>query len=352
MENEMEKTQMANGNATQMIPTPGAEATRMGMSVVCPVCHSKTPEGEKYCADCGFLLSSQPLEVVDLPDPPALPKLVDPASGRESLLNPGENTIGRENADVLVSHPTASRRHAKITVSDGKYILEDLGSTNGTYIGNNKVETGQPVEVKPGDEIRIGSAVMRLEPPPADEEIAAEAVREAEEAEELGELAEESAEVEKAAEEPAPPTVGEEAEEHEAVHEAVEAEIEIEPGIESEFEATPGQALEEPIQPVEIYDEPPTLARLVPAAGGDELIVREGENTVGRRPANSIMIADPYVSGSHAVITASEGSFSVTDAGSTNGTSVNGERLSPNEPHALNDGDEVMFGQKPYRFTV
>jgi len=354
MENGMEKTQLAaDSNATQMIPTAGVEATRMGISIVCPVCRSNTPEGEKYCADCGFLLSSQPIEVAEIPAAPALPKLVDPASGREFFLNPGENTIGRENADVLVSHPTVSRRHAKITVSDGKYILEDLGSTNGTFVSNKKAEEGQPVEIKPGDEIMFGSAVLRIESPPVDEAVAAaEAAREAEEAEELEELAEESVEVEQAAEEPAPPTVDEETEEHEAAHEAVEAEIEIGQGIEPEFEATPGQALEEPIQPVEVHDEPPVLARLVPKAGGDELIIRQGENTVGRRPANNIVIADPYVSGSHAVITASEGSFSVTDAGSTNGTFVNGERLSPNEPRTLNDGDEVMFAQNTYRFTV
>ncbi|MEN6521469.1 MAG: FHA domain-containing protein [Armatimonadota bacterium] len=353
MENGIEKTQLANGNATQMIPTQGAEATRMGMSITCPVCHSTTPEGEKYCSDCGFLLSSQPVETADMPEPPALPRIIDPTSGRESLLNPGENTIGRENSDVLVSHPTASRRHAKLTVSDGKYILEDLGSTNGTYVGNRKVEPGQPVEIKPGDEIRFGSAVMRLEEPASEAVIAAEeAVREVEEAEEREELAEESVEVEQAAEQPAPPSVEEENEEHEESHEAVEAVMKIEPGVESGFEATPEQALEEPVQPVEIHEELPALARLVPKAGGDELLVKQGENTVGRRPANDIVIADPYISGSHAVISASDGSFSVTDTGSTNGTSVNGERLSPNEPHALTDGDEVTFGQDSFRFTV
>lgn len=353
MENGMEKTQLSNSNATQMISTPSAETTRMGMSVTCPVCHSTTPEGEKYCADCGFLLSSQPVDTVEMPDPPALPKLVDPTSGRESLLNLGENTIGRENADVLVSHSTASRKHAKLTVSDGKYILEDLGSTNGTYIGDRKVEPGAPVEVKPGDEIRFGSAIMRLEEPSSEVVItAAEAAREVEEVEEREELAEESVEVELAAEEPAPPSVEQEDEEHEEAHESVEAEIKIEPGVESEFEATPEQSLEEPIQPVEIHEEVPTLARLVPKAGGDELVVKQGENTVGRRPVNDLMVADPYVSGSHAVINASDGSFSVTDIGSTNGTFVNGERLAPNEPHELSDGDEVMFGQNSFRFTI
>jgi pSer/pThr/pTyr-binding forkhead associated (FHA) protein len=353
MENNVEKTQLASDNATQMMPVPGAEATQMAVSVTCPVCHSTTPGGEQYCSDCGFLLSSQPVEVVEDAVPPALAKLVDPTSGREFILNPGENTVGRENADVLVSHPTASRRHAKLTVADGKYMLEDLGSTNGTFVEDRKVEPGQPVEVEPGAEIRFGSATMRLEAPEPDIALAgAEAVREVEEAEEREELAEESVEVEEAAEEPEPPPVEAEETQHEAADESEAAEIPVEPGVEVDFEATPEQALQEPIQPVEIHEEAPTLARLVTEDGGEEYQIRQGENTIGRRPANNIVIPDPYVSGSHAVITAADGSFSLTDVGSTNGTLVNGERLAPNEPRQLSDGDEVTFGQSVFRFTI
>jgi pSer/pThr/pTyr-binding forkhead associated (FHA) protein len=354
-ENDMEKTQMANGslNATQMMLAPGAGATQMGMSVTCPVCRSTTPAGQQYCADCGFLLSSQPVEVVADDSPQILAKMVDVTSGREFTLNPGTNTIGRENADVLVTHPTASRNHAKITVADGKYILEDVGSTNGTFIGSKKVEPGQQVEIEPGTEIIFGSATMRLEAPAPDVAVAAaEAAIEVEEAEDREELAEESVELEQVAEEPTPPSVDEETKDEEAADESDVAQIALEPGVETAFDATPEQSLEEPVEPVEIHEDVPTLARLVPKDGGDEFPIHSGENTIGRRPANNIAILDPFTSGSHAIITAEEGNFVLTDVGSTNGTFVNGERINPSEPRQLSDGDELTFGQAAFRFTT
>lgn len=348
-----EKTQLANGinNATQMMPTPGAEATQMAVSVTCPVCHSVTPGGEMYCNDCGFLLSSEPVEVAAEAIPSILAKMVETSTGREFILNPGENTIGRENADVLVTHPTASRKHAKITVVDGKYILEDVGSSNGTFIGSKKVEPGQPVEVEPGTEITFGSAVLRLDTPAPDVAISgADAVHEIEQAEDLEKQEEEFAEIEEADKEAVPSAAEDEAEEETAAEESEEAEIPIAPGVEASFDATPEQALEAPIEPVELTEEEPVLARLVPTAGGEEFQLKQGENTVGRRPGNSIIIPDPYTSGSHAVITAGEDNFVLTDLGSTNGTSVNGEKLNPNEPRTLSDGDEITFGQATFRF--
>lgn len=328
---DFDRTQMANANATQMV-----------MNVTCPVCKTANPGGEQYCVDCGFLLSSEPVDAAEVLTPAVMAKLVEVSTGREFLLKPGVNTIGRQDADVLISHPTVSRSHAKLTVSDGSYLLEDVGSTNGTFIGSRKVEPGQPVELENGTEILFGSASMRLETPAEDDAVSgAEAALEVEEAEELEQLEEESVQLEAAAEAP-PADVAEESEV-----------VEVEDGdITSESDATPEQSLEEPVEAVEIHEEEPTVARLVHASGGDEFIVKPGENTVGRRPANDITIADPYVSGSHAVITASDGSFSLTDIGSTNGTLVNGERLAPNEPRELQDGDEITFAQVAFRFTI
>jgi pSer/pThr/pTyr-binding forkhead associated (FHA) protein len=325
---------------------PGAEATQMSVTITCPVCHSTTPGGEKYCSDCGFLLSSTPVEVTAQAGPVVTAKMVDPSTGREFPLNPGVNTIGRQDADVLVGHPTVSRKHAQLTVSDGKYILEDVGSSNGTYVGEKKVEPGQPVEVASGVEIRFGSAMMRLEVPEVSEAAAEEIVdllkRE--------EMAEESVEVEEVASELPPPVEAESAEER-AAEESVEAEIPM-VGVEADTDATPEQSLEEPIQPVGIHEEPPVLAKLVAKVGDEEFDIREGETTIGRRSSNDIAIADPYVSGSHAVITASEGSFTYTDVGSTNGSFIDGERLNPNEPRQISDGDEITIGQTVFRLTL
>ena len=71
----------------------------------------------------------------------------------------GENIIGRA-ADGLITLPSTkvSRRHARIVVSSERVILEDLGSRNGTYVGDRRIESA--VELKNGDRIGIGPAVL------------------------------------------------------------------------------------------------------------------------------------------------------------------------------------------------
>lgn len=326
---DFEKTQMADAGRTQMV-SPGAEATQMGITVKCPVCGSVTPGGEIYCSDCGFLLSSQPVEVAP-EEAVVLGKLVETSTGREFELIPGVNTIGRQDTDVLVSHPTVSRSHAKLTVSGGTYTLEDTGSTNGTFVGNKKVEPGQPVTIQPGAEILFGSAMMKLEA------IAPEQVVE-------------PVEVEQPAEIPPAPPVEAEPVEQEAVEESEVAEIPIATGPDEATDATPEQSLEPPIQPEEIHEEP-ALGRFI-AADGTEYPIKVGENTIGRRETNDIAIPDPYISGSHATITASEGKFTLTDTGSTNGTFVNGEKLAAHDSKELADGDEVKFAEVVVKLAV
>lgn len=74
-------------------------------------------------------------------------------------LEAGENVIGRA-ADALISvaSPKVSRRHARILVNGFGATLEDLGSRNGTYLGELKIDGA--VELKRGDRIRIGPAML------------------------------------------------------------------------------------------------------------------------------------------------------------------------------------------------
>lgn len=69
-----------------------------------------------------------------------------------------ENFLGRQNGAVKLSDATVSRRHAKLTPANGRWVLEDLGSANGTYL--NGVKVTKPAEVKRGDQIRCGSTLM------------------------------------------------------------------------------------------------------------------------------------------------------------------------------------------------
>jgi pSer/pThr/pTyr-binding forkhead associated (FHA) protein len=80
-----------------------------------------------------------------------------------------------------------------------------------------------------------------------------------------------------------------------------------------------------------------------------DIPVFEGATTLGRRSGNDWVIAgDPFVSGRHARLDAAGLSVTITDLGSTNGTTVNGERLPPDVPLPLESGDEVALGKGRY----
>jgi pSer/pThr/pTyr-binding forkhead associated (FHA) protein len=69
--------------------------------------------------------------------------------------------IGRANDSTLVLEDDyASTRHARISLQDGRWVVEDLGSTNGTYLGQRKVDGPVPLDV--GVPVRIGKTVLEL----------------------------------------------------------------------------------------------------------------------------------------------------------------------------------------------
>jgi hypothetical protein len=73
-----------------------------------------------------------------------------------------EATLGRDpsNEVPLADDSTVSRRHARIHVADGGYRVEDLGSSNGTFVNGGRV-TDAPL--RPGDEVSIGGTRFRFE---------------------------------------------------------------------------------------------------------------------------------------------------------------------------------------------
>jgi pSer/pThr/pTyr-binding forkhead associated (FHA) protein len=69
--------------------------------------------------------------------------------------------IGRANDSTLVlTDDYASTRHARISLQDGMWLVEDLGSTNGTYLGQRKLDGPVPMDV--GVPLRIGKTVLEL----------------------------------------------------------------------------------------------------------------------------------------------------------------------------------------------
>jgi pSer/pThr/pTyr-binding forkhead associated (FHA) protein len=71
-----------------------------------------------------------------------------------------------------------------------------------------------------------------------------------------------------------------------------------------------------------------------------------GATRIGRSPECDIVLADPSVSRSHALLDVRAGTLYVRDAGSTNGTFVNGQRV---ESSPLKPGDVVAFGKSSMR---
>ncbi len=70
----------------------------------------------------------------------------------------GENIIGRQRCAVRLTDKTVSRRHASIAARNGTWMLEDLGSANGTYL--NGVKVTRPMPVSRGDQIRCGATLL------------------------------------------------------------------------------------------------------------------------------------------------------------------------------------------------
>jgi hypothetical protein len=71
--------------------------------------------------------------------------------------------------------------------------------------------------------------------------------------------------------------------------------------------------------------------------------------TIGRAPDNDVVVGDPATSGHHGRIEVRQGSFWISDLGSTNGTLVNGEPVIEKQ---LSDGDMIAIGQNTLRFTL
>ncbi len=86
----------------------------------------------------------------------------DTERGRDQWIE-GEATIGR-GGGCTISLPAdtfASQVHARIVERDGQLFLEDLGSTNGTFLNGKPV--AKPARVRKGDQLQVGHTVLRAE---------------------------------------------------------------------------------------------------------------------------------------------------------------------------------------------
>ncbi|MGH9088079.1 MAG: FHA domain-containing protein [Acidimicrobiales bacterium] len=144
----------------------------------CHNCGHRNPEGVNFCSSCGTALpldhsdTTVTLQAVDVhgesPDEEAAITLVEvphgtgalvvrrgPNVGVRYLLELPTTIAGRHpESDIFLDDITVSRRHAEFRrEDDGKVVVRDLGSLNGTYVNRERIEEKV---LSPGDEVQIG----------------------------------------------------------------------------------------------------------------------------------------------------------------------------------------------------
>ena len=86
--------------------------------------------------------------------------VIEGQSPREIPLGDGDHHVGRSSEnEIAVSHPSLSRRHARVRVAGGVVQLRDLDSRNGTFLRDRRI---REMEIRPGDSFRCGEAEFHL----------------------------------------------------------------------------------------------------------------------------------------------------------------------------------------------
>jgi len=165
-----------------------------GSKVTCPSCGADNLPGTLFCVQCGtYLPSGGPLRTEPLPEQEdgrlARPRYGDGDQAERtrtinievSVLNTGRTMLLSADREILVGRLDAahgifpeldmttdggleqgvSRRHARIYTRDGTCFVEDLDSTNGTFLGGERITPYLPYAFHDGDALTFGS--MRLQ---------------------------------------------------------------------------------------------------------------------------------------------------------------------------------------------
>ena len=88
-----------------------------------------------------------------------------PTVGKAYPLDKSEMFLGRDlNNEIVINDPEISRRHARLFVQGTSYIIEDLGSTNGTLLNGARLRPHERRVLGEGDTVTVGMVVLSVEP--------------------------------------------------------------------------------------------------------------------------------------------------------------------------------------------
>ncbi|HEX2611550.1 MAG TPA: FHA domain-containing protein [Gemmatimonadales bacterium] len=246
-------------------------------------------------------------------------RLVCLTDGREYKMGNGPLTLGRDAAsDVVVSGSEVSRQHAEIRPDPQGYLLVDV-SVNGTYVNGERI--AKTHRLARADVIRIGNDEFRFyaDSPPAPAPSA------------RPEVSPRSPQPAGAAHRLSDTMMG--------IPTSAPARTAAPAQPPSSSQAAPAPA------PAPAIPAAPPLASLLLRSGqlkGERLPIKVPVVNIGRGDFNDVIIADPSVSTMHAKLQRRDAIWILTDLGSTNGTYIDGERLTGEAP--LSPGTTIKFG--------
>lgn len=278
-----------------------------------------------------------------------------------------ELRAGRVGCDILLTGEQASREHARIFVADGGLRIEDLGSSNGTFVNEERVES---TELKPGDEVRFDSEVFVVDGPASPGDAAGEAADTPAEDRKTSLRAAAPETPRPEAEAPSTPAPAQPESEPDQAPETPAEEGSPAADAESEdaerrawFERTSvnqtrhldsgemrnrltegGTQVVRGVQQVDT----PSLIGTSEAWAGTVIKLDRDKMTIGRS-GTDIILDDPGVSTKHAQIAREGERWKVADTMSRNGVYVNGNKT---QVAFLSPGDALRFGNVELRFVT
>lgn len=285
------------------------------------------------------------------------------ASGDREISLDGDKSVGRaESNDIVLTNGHPSRNHARITRQNGTVSIEDLGSSNGTFVNGNRLEPGLSVSLGGGDKVAFDideyelvdlsvpedegdKTIMR----PAEEDDKTVMRPAAELQAALAEAEKSFTEKEKPAEAPAAaPRPGAWADPDAAS--AVEGKtVLLDKDKLQELMGNAAASLDDLPEQVDV----PSLIITSGSLTGHLFPLKEDEGEaawlIGSEDGCNIVLSDANVSGRHARIASQDGRWQLTDQMTVNGTFVNGKKSTRSY---LADGDRLTFGSVTALFRL